>query len=179
MKVHSLMAAFMLPAVFMFLVTGALYTWGTKGSYHNTIYEIRLNEPLSPQQAQLQSVVQDELAARGLSAPSGKSKVKTYGSHFLFEWTGSSSDVIFEPTEDPFMAKLTVKNATWYRTLVQLHKAKGGMVFKVYATFFALALFLLILSGYIMAWQMPRLRGATITATMLGLMAFLAVVFLS
>ena len=101
------------------------------------------------------------------------------GSHFLLEWTGSSKDVILEPTGDPLVAKLSVKDTTWYRALVQLHKAKGGNIFKVYAAFFALTLSILLLSGFIMAWQLPRLRGATMVATVLGLVTFLAVVWLS
>jgi hypothetical protein len=42
-------------------------------------------------------------------------------------------DVIIEPTSQPLIAKLKVKNTSWHRQFVQLHKAKGGIPFKVYA----------------------------------------------
>jgi len=179
MKAHSLLAAFILPAALMFMITGALYTWGYKGSYNNEVYEIALVEPVRADLNGLQAIAVSELETRELSAPEGKPKVKKYGSHFLLEWTGSSKDVILEPTSDPLIAKMTVKDTTWYRTLVQLHKAKGGTLFKVYAVVFSLVLALLLLSGFIMAWQLPRLRTATMAATILGLLTFVAVVWLS
>lgn len=46
MMLHSLLAAFTLPAALMFLITGALYTWGSKGSYNTEAHEIALTEPL-------------------------------------------------------------------------------------------------------------------------------------
>lgn len=179
MMAHSLLAAFTLPAALMFMITGALYTWGEKGSYENEVHEIALAEPLSPELDALTAMASGKLEALGVSAPEGQPKVKQYGNHFLLEWTGSSKDVILEPTNDPSVAKLTVKDTTWYRTLVQLHKAKGGTIFKVYAAFFAVVLAFILLSGFIMAFQMPRLRGATIIATVLGIVTFAAVVWLS
>ena len=65
----------------------------------------------------------------------------------MLEWTGSSKDVILEPTDKKLIAKLTVKHTTWYRHLVQLHKAKGGNPFKVYAAILAISLALLLASG--------------------------------
>jgi hypothetical protein len=179
MMLHSLLAAFTLPAALMFLVTGALYTWGSKGSYKSEVHEIALEAPISADFETLLARTQVELDSLELSPPEGKPKMKTYGSHYLLEWTGSSKDVIFEPTSDPNVAKLTVKDTTWYRALVQLHKAKGGNVFKVYAAFFALTLAVLLLSGFIMAWQLPRLRGATMIATVLGIITFFLAVALS
>ena len=31
MKVHTILAAFIFPVALMFMITGALYTWGIKG----------------------------------------------------------------------------------------------------------------------------------------------------
>jgi hypothetical protein len=76
------------------------------------------------------------------------------GSSFKLEWTGSNIDVVVEPTLQPLIAKLQIKNTSWHRQFVQLHKAKGGALFKVYATAFATALLLLLISGFTMAWQM-------------------------
>lgn len=179
MTAHSLLAAFTLPAALMFLITGALYTWGYKGSYNNEVHEISLSEPIAADLEGLQAIAVSELVARELAAPEGKPKVKKYGDHFLLEWTGSSKDIILEPTSDPLLAKLTVKDTSWYRTLVQLHKAKGGTVFKVYAAAFALILALILLSGYMMAWQVKRLRSATMIATAMGIVTFVAVVWFS
>jgi hypothetical protein len=70
------------------------------------------------------------------------------------------------------MAQLTVKETSWYRNLVQLHKAKGGIVFKIYAAVFAIALGLILISGFIMAWQAPKLKRLTIGAFVAGIGSF-------
>ncbi|MFN3235827.1 MAG: PepSY domain-containing protein [Pseudomonadales bacterium] len=179
MKLHALLAAFVLPVALMFAVTGSLYTWGIKGSYTNDTYEVKLAAPLQADQSSLQSLAKAELAQLGLSEPEGQAKVKRAGDHFLLEWTGSSKDVILEPGSNPKVALLTIKHTTWYRNLVQLHKAKGGDVFKVYAAAFAVALGLLLVSGLVMALQTPKLKGATLATSALGVLSFLLVVWLS
>lgn len=178
MKLHALLAAFIFPVASMFLITGALYTWGFKGSYINNAYEISLATPIQPQLDKLTDLVESELEGLELSVPSGKPKIKKIGSNFLLEWSGSSKDVIFEPTDKKLIAKLTVKHTTWYRHLVQLHKAKGGEPFKIYAVILAISLALLLASGFVMAWQTPKLKQATIITFFAGIGSFLAFVWL-
>lgn len=178
-KSHALLAAFILPVAIMFIVTGALYTWGQKGSYANEVHEITLSSPLEAELPGLKALAVSELSKLSASEPEGAAKLKAYGNHFLLEWTGSSKDVILEPTADPLIAKLTVKNTTWYRSLVQLHKAKGGVVFKVYAAIFALALLAILTSGFMMAWQSPQLRRLSLITVVIGLLSFVAAVYFS
>ena len=85
-------------------------------------------------------------------------------------------DIIIEPTSQPLIAKLEIKNTGWHRQFVQLHKAKGGTPFKVYAAAFATALLLLLISGFIMAWQMPKLRKLTLVSVSLGIAVFIVMV---
>lgn len=179
MKVHALLAAFILPVAIMFIVTGALYTWEVKGSYTNDTYEIQLSTPLKPDAGELKGLAQLELQKLATSTPEGQPHLKVYGDHFLLEWTGSSKDVILEPTKNELVAKLTVKKTSWYRNLVQLHKAKGGIAFKVYAVVFAISMLVLLVSGFIMAWQTPKLKRATLTTSLVGIGTFVVVVFLS
>ena len=179
MKIHALLAAFILPTVIMFAVTGSLYTWGIKGSYTDDVYEVNLNEPLSADATALTKLAESELKALDISAPEGKPKLKTFGSHFRLEWTGSSKDLILEPTDNDRVAELTVKHTSWYRSLVQLHKAKGGVPFKIYATIFAVALGMLLVSGFIMALQTPKLRSTTLVSTLIGFISFIAFISLS
>ena len=179
MKTHALLAAFIFPVATMFALTGSFYTWGLKGSYTNNLFEIALNKPLIADAAALTKLASSELKNLDITAPEGKPKLKKYGSHYLLEWTGSSKDLILEPTENVFVAKLTIKNTSWYRKLVQLHKAKGGGLFKIYAVIFAVALGLLLFSGLIMAWQMPKLRTATVVSFLIGFFSFIAFISLS
>jgi len=99
-------------------------------------------------------------------APTGK----------MLEWTGADLDVVLEPTGNPLVAKLTIKDTTWYRNFVQLHKAKGGVAFKVYAALLAVALFIILLSGFIMSLQVPKLKKQALVTSACGLLAF-ALVF--
>lgn len=183
MKVHALLAAFIFPVALMFMITGSLYTWGIKGNYFVESYEVQVNAPLRPDLNSLIVLAESELAKRGLSRPSGSAKIKTIENAFMLEWTGSTKDITLAPSiklaESKPMATLTVKNTTWYRNLVQLHKAKGGIVFKIYAVVFAISMTLLLLSGFIMAWQTPKLKKVTLITFFAGIGSFLVIVWLS
>lgn len=179
-KVHLWLAALLAPAMVLFLVTGALYTWGITGKTEDVKREVTLAAPLNPDdEAGLRRIAQTELAAAGLAEPSGKARVRKSGGGFSFEWTGSRRDITVEPTADRLIAKVTIKEASLHRTMVQLHKAKGGALFKVYATVLAVALFLLVLTGLIIGLKSPPFRRATIAGSGIGLVAFAALVLVS
>ena len=179
MKAHAVLAAFILPVAIMFFVTGALYTWGIKGSYDTTVHELHLEKPIQNDLTALVALTKEELKKQNISIPSGQAKIKTIGESFKLEWTGADIDIILEPTSEPLIAKLKIKNTSWYRQFVQLHKAKGGMPFKFYAAAFATALLLLLITGFIMAWQTPKLRKLTLVSTSLGVVVFIAMVLSS
>ena len=179
MKMHALLAAFILPVAIMFVVTGALYTWGIKGGYETTTYEIQLEKPIQGELTELLALAKDELNKQNIAPPSGQASIKKMGSSLLLEWTGSKIDVVVEPTFQPLVATLEIKNTSWHRQFVQLHKAKGGTPFKVYAAAFAIALLLLLVSGFIMAWLTPKLRKLTIASAILGVVLFIAMVITS
>jgi len=179
MKVHAILAAFIFPVAIMFMITGALYTWGIKGGYSNEVYSIQYTQELKPELTSLKALAERELDNLKLSYPTGEAKIKSIGNDFILEWTGSSKDISLEPSNDTRVAKLTIKHTSWYRNLVQLHKAKGGIVFKVYAAFFAIAMGFILFSGFMMAWQAPKLKRLTIGAFVAGIGSFLMMVWLS
>ena len=179
MKMHVLLASFILPVAIMFAITGALYTWGIKGNYDTTTHELHLKKPVQAELAELVALAKKELKKQDIEAPSGKAKIKKIGTSFRLEWTGSNMDIILEPTSQPLVAKLEIKHTRWHRQFVQLHKAKGGTPFKVYAAVFAGALLLLLLSGFIMAWQLPKLRKLTLFSASFGIAMFIAMVTFS
>ncbi len=174
MKVHVLIALFILPVAIMFFVTGAFYTWGVKGEYETTVQKLYLKTPLQEELSFLVNVAEEELNKQKVSLPTGKAKIKKIGKSFQLEWTGSSKDIVLEPTANPLIAQLKIKNTGWHRHFVQLHKAKGGITFKVYATILAVGLLFLLISGFIMAWQLSNFRKMTLTSTIFGLMFFVA-----
>lgn len=179
MKVHALLAAFILPVAIMFFVTGAFYTWGIKGGYDTTVHKVYLKKPLQNNHQELVSLAKEELNKRNISAPTGQAKIKTIGNSFKLEWSGSSMDVIVQPTSEPLIAQIEIKNAHWYRQFVQLHKAKGGILFKVYAAILSTALLILLFTGFVMAWQMPKFRRITLISTALGITVFVVMIMFS
>jgi len=179
MKVHAFLGIFILPAAIIFLVTGALYTWGVKGNYDITVHKFQLEKPIKANLVELVGLAEKELKKHNLEVPTGQAALKTIGNSFKLEWSGSSMDLTIEPTLQPLIAQLEIKKATWYRQLVQLHKAKGGVPFKVYATILAISLFLLLSTGFIMAWQMPKLRKLALVSMALGIVLFVAMVLSS
>ena len=116
---------------------------------------------------------------RSLALPTGEAKIKKAGTSWQMEWTGSKRDILLEPTADPLTAKLSIKETTWYRNLVQLLKAKGGQLFKVYAAILAIGLFAILLTGFLMAWQVPKFRALANMSVVSGFVLFLLVLFLS
>ena len=61
MKIHMLLAAFMLPVAIMYPVTGALYTWRIKGNYETTSYQLKLDQPLMKNKEKLVELAKREL----------------------------------------------------------------------------------------------------------------------
>ncbi len=178
-RFHMLLAAFIFPVAVMYLITGGLYTWGIKGSYEQHKYDVSLSAPLPEDEHLLLELATSELQSLAVVPPSGGSKIKKVGASFQLEWTGSERDVILMATGDPNKAQLVVKETSWYRQLVQLHKAKGGQLFKVYAAVLAISLFMILFSGFIMAWQIPKLRKLVAACSVFGVVIFVLMVIAS
>ena len=178
-KIHLLLAAFVLPVACMFLLTGGLYTWDIKGSYQSEIYDVELSQPLVADVLQLTQLASQALQRLGVEHPSGGAVLKRAGTSFQLEWTGSARDVVLEPTENPLLAQLVVKETSWYRHFVQLHKAKGGQLFKVYAVIWAVALLAILISGFLLAWQVPKYRLLAVVCAGAGMLTFVLMVALS
>lgn len=179
LTLHLALATLLLPAALMFLSTGALYTWGIKGEVKSETREIALAAPLAADLEAATTLLQEELARSGRDAPTGTPALKKQGGKHVLDWTGSSHDVQLEFTDGASTAALTVKQASAYRRFVQLHKAKGGVLFKVYAAFFAASLLVILISGCVMAWQMPKYRPLAAGSTLLGVLLFISLVLVS
>ncbi len=175
-KIHMLLAAFIFPVALMFLITGGLYTWSIKGSYSNTVHRINLSQPLIADANTLREFMQLELDRLDIDPPSGNVTIKKGGTSYKAEWTGSVRDVVLHPTANKLKAKMVIKDTTWYRQLVQLHKAKGGQFFKVYAALLAVSLFTILLTGFVIALQIPKYRNSAILATLAGIAMFVAMI---
>lgn len=179
MTLHMYLAAFIMPVAFMFLVTGALYTWGIKGSYESESFLVELKEPITQTNEAVLAYITQTLQEKGYSEPSGTPGFRKNDNGISVNWSGSNRDLSFSPTQDPLIVKFDINHTTWYRRLVQLHKAKGGTAFKVYAAILSVSLFMLLFSGYMMALQMPKFKKQTLIITAVGIVFFFVMMFLS
>ena len=176
MNIHTLLAVFLLPVAIMFFVTGALYIWDVKGGEEKTNYTLNIEPSFSGELSEYVFITENKLEKLNLPPPTGNPKIKIKDGKTIFEWSGSAVEAKIETNPKQFTAKLEVKKASWYRHLVQLHKAKGGFFFKIYATILSIALLILLLTGFIMAWQMPKLRKLTVISTISGVLVFILLV---
>ncbi|TNE74332.1 hypothetical protein EP331_02230 [bacterium] len=180
MSLHTIVAAFIMPVAIVFLVTGSLYTWGIKGSVNTEKVTETLETPLNTQS--IDSVVEHVthfIESKGYSAPSGTYNFTLNGPSVSGRWSGANMDLSFSTSYDGKTLVYEMRHTTWYSHLVQLHKAKGGTAFKVYAVILAVSLLLLLISGYMMAFQMPKYRKQALVATVTGLLVFFVMVLIS
>lgn len=171
--IHLLLAAFFLPIALMFATTGALYTVSIKGNYSETSRPLTLTQPLTAELSALTGLVERALDAEGIAAPTGAASIKKAGTSFELEWTGAERDIVLKPTRDPLVATLVIKDTTPWRHLVQLHKAKGSDVAKGISVLWAVGLVVILLSGLLMAWNVPAYRRKAIAAGGAGIATFI------
>ena len=178
-KLHLVTAALVFPAVLMFLFTGALYTWGNKGAWYESTQIVQLDRPYASLSEQgLRQAALDALAAGDLPEPSGAFSVDGDANDRTASWVGARSEASVAAGPSASSAEVQLRQASVHRWLVQLHKAKGSVLFKIYATMLAVVLFLLVLSGMVMGLQVKALRRLTLISSAVGTVAFMGFVLL-
>lgn len=182
-KLHLVLAAFILPVAIAFLITGALYfLLEFDGNYNNTHHKITLAEPLSENQDDLLEITKQEIAKLGLTEPHPEA-YKELGHldeppYYQFEWYDGIKRIIkLRPTADPLIGELIIEEASFYRKLMSLHTAQGNVFFRAYALLFATVLLLMFVTGYLMAWRLSPQRGLVISSTVASLALF-SIIFL-
>lgn len=177
--VHTVLAAFFLPMGIMYAITGGLYGLGIKGDYNTQTTEIKLDAPLDGELSTMVRLAEAELDRAGVSPPSGGASVKTGGTSYYLEWTGANRDIQLHPTDDPLVATFKLKDTGAHRYFVQLHKAKGGTLFKWFAAVWMVGLVLLFLTGGVMAFVAKPYRKLAVVSASAGVAVFVVLAFLS
>ncbi len=172
-KIHTVLAAFFLPVGIMYAVTGGLYTWGITGNYNSQEYLLELGKPVPVDLSSLTALAEEELAKKAIPFPTGGARIRKVGTSYALEWSGSRRDIEISPTPDFGVARVKIKETTPHRFFVQLHKAKAGAGFKVYAAIWAIGLLGLFLSGGLMAFFAKPYRKLAGVAAGLGLASFI------
>jgi hypothetical protein len=177
MQVHLILATFIFPIALLFLITGTLRTLGIEGSYDTQVYTLPLTTPLQKDDATLTDFVTKELQNLNLSPPTGEVSNESTDELIELHWRGAALRVALESSQ-PTEAKLTVKKASWYKRFIELHTAEGAPAFKVYAIVLGTSLFMLLVTGFIMALQLPKYRKITLYSTVTGIAVFIMMVII-
>jgi len=175
-NVHLATAAFFLPFAIMFLVTGALYTVGIKGSNKDRKERVPISTPLTSNElAPMVAAATEALDKLGVAKPSGAASVRKSpgGGQELF-WGGVARDVTLRQTEKNTEVDLVISDATAYRKLVQLHKGKGSNFAKAISIIWAVGLAVIFLSGLSMVFASPKFRRIAYISGVLGTVVFIA-----
>ena len=178
-NLHLILATLLLPAIAMFAITGGFYTWGVKGGYDKQTYKMPLAEPLKSDLGSLINYTQQELDKQNHAYPSGAAKLKSTDHSHVLQWAGRESDITLSSDKGSNLAQLEVAKASVYRQFVQLHKAKGGAAFKLYAALMAVSLLVILISGVLMGLGMPKYRLTTYIGLSTGILLLAAMFSLS
>jgi hypothetical protein len=180
MKIHLYSAAFILPVALLFLSTGFLiFLYDIEGDYYRTPFSVSLTCPLVRDESALEKIVLSEMEKLGLEKPEGWTRIKELDSDpwYQFEYHDGINRIIkLMPTNDPLMAELVLNEASLYRKFVMLHAARGNIYFRLYALVFALVLFSMLVTGYLLAWRLKQYRNPLLLSSTVSLFLFIVIV---
>ncbi|MDA0272055.1 MAG: hypothetical protein O3C68_02230 [Proteobacteria bacterium] len=173
-KVHLYVAAFFLPILLAMASSGGLYLLGIKGSVDSTTVTLSTNQVLSADSGTLDDDVRELLSSNGIDFEF--EYIKVSGSTFI---TRPTSADYYEITTDENGAQATLNRPDLIKTLVELHKGHGPLLFKDLQKLMALGLLIILLSGFWLGASSPTLRVPTLLTGAAGLLVFLALGFMA
>jgi len=178
-KIHTILATIIFPVALLFIITGALYSLHIEGDFKESSIAIELPDNFQPSLLSTQTLVIRQLEAKNIALPTSEAQFKQQGNAVRLRWGGAniSTDLKFNVGDKA--ASIKVYDADWYQRFARLHKADGGESFKYYAVFMAIALLLLLISGFIMAWQVPKYKTLAMRSTSVGVVLFLVLFFIN
>ena len=173
-KVHLYVAAFFLPMLLAMATSGGLYLLGVKGSVDSTPVSLSATQMLSADSATLDNDVRELLNANGIDHDF--EYIKVSGSTFI---TRPTSSDYYELTVLENEVQATLNRPDLIKSLVELHKGHGPLLFKDLQKVMALGLLIILLSGFWLGASSARLRIPTLLTAAAGLFVFLALGFMT
>ena len=173
-KIHLYVAAFFLPMLLAMATSGGLYLFGVKGSVDSTPVTLSITQTLSPDSGTLDSDVRELLNANGIDHDF--EYIKVSGSTLI---TRPTSSEYYEFTNYQDEVQVTLNRPDLIKSLVELHKGHGPLLFKDLQKLMALGLLIILLSGFWLGTSSPALRVPTLLTSVAGLVVFLALGFIA
>lgn len=168
-KVHLYIASFFLPALLLMAVSGGLYLNGIKGTVETSAVEITNPVSIDPNSPDLKQDIDGLLQSNGIVH--NFEYVKVSGSTLITRPTSRDYYSVDASSENP-VVKLHKPDLV--KRLVELHKGHGPGLFKTLQKVMAVALVIILLSGFWLGISSEPLRGPTVMTTIAGLLIALA-----
>lgn len=166
-KLHLWMASFLCAILLMIAVSGGLYLFGFKGTTEAT--------PVSAPEGSLLDAKSENLAAEV------RALMISVNSDYDFEYIRQSANsLVTRPTSrtyyeikiDAQALEITRHDPDWIKTIVELHKGHGPLLYKRFQQFTAAGLIFVLLTGLWLGLSSKGLRQQTLLAMGLGILVF-------
>lgn len=174
-QLHMLFASFVLPAVLLYILSGALYTLDVKGSVAKQTFTVALEKPFEPDLELLSAVVKKTLAEKALVLPDGDPSLKKSKGGYKFRLNGLHYSVTVVAKKSARSVELTYRERSVLTQLMRIHRAEAGTMFMFVSIMAAAGLVLVFASGLYMAYAVPKFRTPSLIATALGVLLLLVV----
>ena len=170
-KAHLIAAAFFTPALLLVAISGGLYLLGIKGDITQTPVGVAQQQSLNPQSRELDTEVAALLRSLGIEPD--------------FEYVKVSGSTLYtRPTSEPhYELRLAADRVTvlhnqpsLQKSLIELHKGHGPLMFKDFQKALAVMLLFILLSGTWLGLASAGLRLTTVAAFGSGLAVLLALI---
>jgi hypothetical protein len=171
-KIHLYVAAFFLPMLFAMAASGGLYLLGFKGSVDSSPVSLLTIKLLTADSETLDNDVRELLNSNGVEHDF--EYIKISGDKFI---TRPTSTDFYELTIHDNEVQATLNQPDLIKSLVELHKGHGPLLFKDLQKLMALGLLIVILSGFWLGASSAGLRVTTLLTTLAGLLVFLVLGF--
>lgn len=168
-KVHLYLAAFFAPMLLIMAISGGGYLIGFKGIVATSQVELTAPVTISSGSADLEGDFRRLLAANGIAHEFEYLRVAgdklitrpTSSDYYSFDLSGNHREIVLNQPD-------------FQKTLVELHKGHGPLLFKDLQKVMAAGLLVMVLSGLWLGLTAVKLRTPTIITTAFGLLVFLA-----
>ena len=171
-KIHLYVAAFFVPMILVMATSGGLYLLGVKGTVASTTVEIASPSALSIDSGTLEQDVRQILEANNIEHDFEYLKVS---GTTLFTRPTSRLHYEFDLSGDTVVVLRNIPDLQ--KSMIELHKGHGPLLFKDLQKAMALGLLIVVLSGFWLGVSSASLRLSTLAITGTGLVVFVTLVF--
>lgn len=172
-KAHLFAAAFFAPVLIIIATSGGLYLLGIKGSVEETTVLTPAGASLNLDSDTLDADVARLLADAGISH---EFEYLRAGENSLTTRPTSTTYYVLAATAEG--VKISKQVPSLQKSMIELHKGHGPVLFKEFQKFMAAALLFVLLSGTWLGLSSKGLRNKTFATMGGGLLAFLTLAFL-